>query len=307
MHIAILGAGGVGGFLGARLASGGADVAFLARGAHLAAMRERGLSIEGAQPLHLPRVNVAEDPAAIGPVDLVVFSVKLWDSAAALERIGPLLGSGTAVVSFQNGVTKDDDLRRALDPARILGGVVYISAVIDRPGVIRQVGPNHRFLFGEIDGSRSARGEALLEACRKGGVRAELSPDIHSEIWKKFVFLVGLSGTTTAIRVPIGAIRENRQTRELLVDVMREVVAVGRARGVALGPAYAEECLAFIDTLPSDMTSSMHQDLLRGGRLEVGWLAGAVVELGRAVGVATPLNRAIADVLALHAGGGTGK
>jgi 2-dehydropantoate 2-reductase len=169
--------------------------------------------------------------------------------------------------------------------------------------VIRQTGPMQRLLFGELDGSRSTRGQAFLEACLKGGIKAELSDDIRREIWQKFVFLVGLSGTTTTMRKTIGPIREHAQTRGFLLDVMREVVAVGRAHGVNLPEDYAEVRLKLADDVARDMTSSMHHDLERGNPLEVRWLAGAVVELGGAKGVATPLNRAIADILALHAGG----
>jgi 2-dehydropantoate 2-reductase len=163
-----------------------------------------------------------------------------------------------------------------------------------------------RLLFGEFDGSRSARAEALLAACLAGGINAELSTNILREIWQKYVFLVGLSGTTTTIRKSIGPIRENPQTRAFLLDVMREVVAVGRAHGVDLAEDYAEVRLKLADDVAYDMTSSMHHDLERGNPLEVRWLAGGVVELAQRKGVPTPLNRAIADILALHAAGKAG-
>jgi 2-dehydropantoate 2-reductase len=184
--------------------------------------------------------------------------------------------------------------------------VCYIAATIDRPGVIRQTGAMQRLVFGEHDGSRSARAEALLTACRAGGVNGELSTDVRREIWQKFVFLAGLSGCTTTIRRPIGPIRTNPRTRALFLDVMREVVEVGRAHGVALPENYAQIRLGLADDLSPEMTSSMHHDLERGNRLEVRWLAGAVVELGRQVGVPTPLNRAIADILELDADGRPG-
>jgi 2-dehydropantoate 2-reductase len=305
MRIAVVGAGGVGGYFGLRLARGGADVTFLARGAHLAAMCAGGLSVEGAEPMHLAPVNATDDPSTVGPADYVLLAVKLWDSEAALRQMRPLVGPASTVVSFQNGVLKDDILRQAFGADRVLGGVAYISAAIERPGVIRQTGTRHRLVFGEMDGARSVRGEAFLEACLRGGIRAELSLDIRRELWEKYVFLVGVSAATTAMRTTIGPIREHPQTRALLTDVMREVVAVGRAHGVALTESCLEERLAFIDSLPAEMTSSMHHDLERGNRLEVRWLSGGVVELGAAVGVPTPLNRALADVLALHAAGRT--
>ncbi len=306
MRIAVMGSGGLGGYFGARLAQGGADVHFVARGAHLRAMREHGLSIEGPQPLHLTNVHATDNPATIGEVDLVMLCVKLWDTEAAVAQIMPLVGPATCIVSFQNGVLKDQMLRRAFDESQLMGGVGYIAATIDRPGVIRQTGPMQRLVFGEFDGSLSARGQAFLAACQAGGIQAELSPNIVREIWQKYVFLVGLSGTTTTIRKPIGPIRENPQTRALLLDLMREVVAVGRAHGVDLASDYAEVRLQLADNVAYDMTSSMHHDLERGNPLEVRWLAGGVVELGALKGVPTPLNRAIAAILALHAKGSRG-
>ncbi len=303
MRIAVMGAGGLGGYFGARLCLGGADVHFIARGRHLQAMRDDGLRINGPQPMHVPRVNATDDARSVGSVDLVMLCVKLWDTDAALEQIRPLVGEHTAIISFQNGVLKDQAVRAVYGSARVMGGVGYVATMIEGPGVIRQTGPMQRLLFGEFDGSRSPRGQAFLEACLAGGIQAELSGDILREIWQKFVFLAALSGLTTTIRKPVGPIRENAQTRSLLRDVMREVVAVGRAHGVNLAEDYADVRLKLADDVAYDMTSSMHHDLERGNRLEVRWLAGAVVELGHSKGVSTPLNRAIADILALHAGG----
>jgi 2-dehydropantoate 2-reductase len=303
MRIAVMGSGGLGGYFGARLCQGGSDVHFVARGRHLDAMRADGLRVEGPAPIHVPKVSVTDEPHQIGPVDLVMVCVKLWDTEAALEQIRPLVGPQTTVISFQNGVLKDRYLRAAYEESHLMGGVGYVATTIDRPGVIRQTGPMQRLIIGEFDGSETERGKAFLTACLAGGIRAELSAHIEREIWQKYVFLVGLSGTTTTIRKPIGPIRENQQTRQFLLDVMREVVTVGRAHGVDLDENYAEVRLKLADDVAYDMTSSMHHDLLRGNRLEVPWLAGGVVELGRAKGVLTPLNRAIADVLALHSDG----
>lgn len=303
MRIAVMGAGGLGGYFGVRLALGGAEVHFIARGRHLQAMHDDGLRIDGPEPLHVARVNATDDAHSVGPVDLVMLCVKLWDTEAALEQIRPLVGAQTAIVSFQNGVLKDQALRAAYGAGPVMGGVGYVATTIDRPGMIRQTGPMQRLLFGEFDGSRSTRCQAFLQACLAGGIHAELSADIEREIWQKFVFLAALSGTTTTIRKPIGPIRANAQTRGFLLDVMREVVAVGRAHGVNVAEDYAEQRLKLADEVAADMTSSMHHDLERGNPLEVRWLAGAVVELGRARNVPTPLNRAIADILALHAEG----
>jgi 2-dehydropantoate 2-reductase len=304
MRIAVMGSGGFGGYFGALLARGGADVTFIARGAHLEAMHREGLGVEGGPaPFHLEQVQATGDPQEIGPVDLVMICVKLWDTEAALSQIRPLVGLETALVSFQNGVLKDSYLRAAYDEAHVIGGVGYVATTISRPGVIARTGPLERLIVGEFDGRRSSRVDAFHAACLAGGINAELSSDIRREIWEKFVFLVGLSATTATMRVPIGPIRENPQTRAFLLDVMREVVAVGRAHGVPLPEDYAEQRLSFADGVAPDMTSSMHHDVERGKPLEVRWLSGSVVELGQEVGIETPLNRAVADILCLRASG----
>jgi 2-dehydropantoate 2-reductase len=304
MRIAVIGAGGFGGYFGARLAQGGADVRFLARGAHLAAIRANGLVVEGGpERICANPVRASDNPADLGVADFVLLAVKLWDTEMVLEQIRPMVGPATTLISFQNGVLKDSALRSAFDPIRIMGGVGYVATTIDRPGVIRQTGPMERLIFGEFDGRRSTRAEAFLHACLNGGINAELSANIVREIWEKYVFLVGLSGTTTAMRSAIGPIRQNLQTRAFLLDVMREVVAVGNAHGAELHADYAERRLALADDVPPDMTSSMHHDLQRSRPLEIRWLSGGVVDLGRAVGIATPLNRAIADVLVLYEAG----
>ena len=305
MKIAMMGSGGVGGFFGGRLAHAGYDVSFIARGAHLAAMRERGLTIENQQQgeIRVPKVRATDDPAQIGRVDLVIVSVKLWDTESAARQIKPLLGPGTGVLSLQNGVIKDDILRRELGDAAVMGGVGYVATTISRPGVIHQTGTMQRIVLGEYDGRKSARATFLHEALVRAGVNAELSDDVRRAIWEKYVFLVALSATTTTMRMPIGPIRENPQTRAFLRELIRENIAVGRAHGVALPEDYAENRLAFADRLPTDMTSSMHHDLERGSPLEVNWLSGGVVQLGAAKGIPTPANRAVCDILALHADG----
>jgi len=305
MKVLVMGSGGVGGFYGGRLAHAGYDVTFVARGAHLAAMRENGLLIEneGHGNIHIPRVNVTDDPASVGRADFVIIAVKLWDTEAAARAVKSAVGPDTGVLSLQNGVVKDDIIRRVHGPGNLMGGVAYVGTSIARPGVIRQVGALQRLLFGEYDGRRSARAEAFLEALLKAGIQAELSTNIRRTLWEKYVFLVGLSGSTATMRLPIGPIRENPQTRAFLLDLMRETVAVGRAHGVDLPADYAEQRLQFADSVAHDMTSSLHHDLERGNPLEVEWLSGGVVQLGREVGVPTPVNRAVWDVLALHAKG----
>lgn len=303
-----MGSGGVGGFFGGRLARAGYDVSFVARGAHLKAMRENGLTIENPAQgdIHVARVRVTDDPSTLGVADVVILSVKLWDTEAAARSIRPIVGPHTGVLSLQNGVVKDDILRGMFDPAQVMGGVCYVATHIARPGVIEQVGAMQRIVVGEYDGRVSERARALHEALAKSGVAAELSSDVRRAIWEKYVFLVGLSATTTTMRTTIGPIRENPRTRAFLHDIMREVVAVGRALGVALPEDYADQRLAFADTVPATMTSSMHHDLERGNRIEVEWLSGGVVQLGARSGVPTPCNRAVWDILELHAHGRQG-
>ena len=307
MRIAVMGSGGVGGYFGARLAQGGADVAFVARGAHLAALQNQGLTVESPLgDLHLAQVRATDDPATLGRVDFVLVTVKLWDTEAAARAIAPIVGPKTGVISFQNGVQRDETLRAVLGNEPVMGGVSNVSATIARPGVIRQVGTMQRLIFGEYDGSRSERAEAFLQACQNGGIEAQLSPDIRKAIWEKFVFLASMAGATTTMRSTIGPIRANPQTRAFLRDLMQEAVAVGRAQGVALAGDFAEKRLAFVDGLPAEMTSSMHHDFEHGNRLEVPWLSGGVVALGRESGVPTPLHRAVFDILALYADGQRG-
>jgi 2-dehydropantoate 2-reductase len=304
LRIAIMGSGGVGGYFGARLVKGGADVTFIARGAHLAAMRADGLTIESAhEPLRLPKVKATDDPRTIGQVDMVLFGVKLWDTESAARSLIPIMGPQTGIISFQNGVQKDDALRQVFGIDVVMGGTAYIATTIGRPGVIVHTGTMQRIVFGEYDGQRSERAQALLAAAQAGGINAEISSDIRREIWEKYCFLVALSGATTSIRLPAGPIRSNPRTRQFLLDLMRETVAVGRAQGVNLPEDYAERRLAFADGLPADMTSSMYHDLQRGRPLELRWLSGGVVEMGAAVGVPTPVNRGVYDALILHADG----
>lgn len=307
MRIAVMAAGAVGGYFGARLAQAGHEVAFVARGRQLEALRARGLRVRSPLgDMHLPDVQVTDDPAKIGTVDLVLFGVKLWDTLEAAEASRPLLGTGTAVVSFQNGVVKDDILRQALGAEHVIGGVCYIAATIAEPGLIRHSGTMAKLVFGEYDGSPSPRVRQFRDACAGSGIDAEISDHIERAIWEKFVFLVGLSGTTSLARSVIGPIRSHPGSRAFLHDTMEEVVQVARAQGVPLPAGYADERLAFTDQVPATMTSSMHHDLEQGNRLEVPWLSGDVVDRGARLGVPTPCNRAIFDVLSIYSEGRAG-
>ena len=304
MRIVIMGAGGIGGYFGARLAAAGNDVAFIARGAHLAAMRANGLVVRSTRgDLHLTDITATDDPNTLAPADLVLIGVKLWDTEAAATAVQPLVRPGAAVVSFQNGIEKDDVLARILGREAVIGGTAQISVVIAGPGVIAHTGALAKLVIGELDNRRTPRIETIAATCQTAGIETEIAADIRLATWQKFAFLVAVSACTTSMRQPIGPLRGNPQTRAFLRDVMREVVAVGQAQGVPLPADFADARLAQIDTLPADMSSSMHGDLTRGNRLEVAWLSGAVAALGGNTGVPTPLNRAVFDILAPYANG----
>jgi 2-dehydropantoate 2-reductase len=304
MRITIMGSGGVGGYFGARLAQAGCDVTFVARGAQLAALRVRGLRVlSPLGDIHIAQPQATDQPPDAGSADLILFGVKLWDTETAAASIRPLIGPQTAVISFQNGVVKDDLLRAALGDGAVAGGVCYIAANIAEPGVIRHTGTMQKLVFGEFDGLLSPRLQAFAGACAAAGITHELSEQIRRSQWEKFVFLVGLSAATTAARVPIGVIRKHPRSRALLHDLMDEVVQVARAEGVDLPADYAAQRLAFADGLPATMSASMHHDLQRGSRLELPWLSGDVVARGLRLGVATPCNRAVVDLLSVHADG----
>ena len=304
MKLLVFGTGGIGGYFGARLAASGVDVTFIARGEHLNAMRTNGLRIESALGnLVLKPTNATDDPKAAGVVDLVMIGVKLWDTEAAIEAVAPAVGPNTAVVSFQNGVDAVDLLTKKYGRERVLGGIAHIAAVIEAPGIIRHNGKLQRLTFGELDGKRSPRVERLLAQCQKAGIDTAISDQIERTIWEKFILIVGLSGMTALTRLPIGPIREEPLTRELLANTMRETAAVGVAKGVALDADAAEKQLGFIDAVPYDMIASMLGDLRRGYRLELPWLSGGVVRLGTQLGVATPANRFVYAALKLHENG----
>ncbi len=296
----VVGAGGVGGYFGGRLAAAGYDVALIARGAHLAAIRETGLRIESALgDAHIQPATATDDPATIGPVDVVLVAVKLWDTEAAVRAAAPLVGPETAVVSLQNGIDAADRLAAIVGAGHVFGGIGQIAAVIERPGVIRHTGTMATVIAGALDGRESPRAGALIAALGAAGVDARLSGDIERRIWEKFVFLVGLSALTSLTRRPIGPVRDDPGTRGLLAEIMTETWAVGRAKGVALDDDLVAKRLAFADTLPVEMTSSMAGDLARGNRLELDWLSGAVVRLGSELGVATPANAFVTAALTL--------
>ena len=303
MRIAMMGAGGVGGYFGGRLAASGCDVTFIARGRHLEALRNNGLRIDSRDigDATIDPVEATDTPADVGVVDYVIVGVKLWDTEEVGRGILPMVGPDTTVLSLQNGVECDETLARVVGTGHLIGGVAFIASSISEPGVIKHIGTMQRVVVGERAGGSSLRVNALHEALLQGGINAEVSENIERTIWEKFVFLVGLSATTTTLRTTLGPVREDPESRELLLDVMRETVAVGRAKGIDLPADYADDRLAFADGLPVDMTSSMHHDLEAGNRLEVAWLSGAVARFGQELGVATPVNQSVFEQLERYA------
>ena len=291
MRIAVIGAGGVGGGFGAALAKAGADVVFIARGAHLAAMKSQGLKVQGGRgETHLVPTRATDDPAGIGKVDIVLFCVKLWDVESAGQHIRPLIGPDTAVIPLQNGIDASERLIPILGSDAVMGGVAQISASIVGPGLIQQVGSFMRMIFGEFDGKRSKRGEDFLALCLKAGFDATLSEQILTELWMKFILLATNAGITAATRQPIGKLRDDDDIRPIMIAAFREVFDVGRAKGVALPADAVEKILDFVGHAPPTMKASMALDLERGNRLELPWLGGKVVALGRQLGVPTPTH-----------------
>ncbi|HEY4174698.1 MAG TPA: 2-dehydropantoate 2-reductase [Rhodopila sp.] len=298
MRIAVIGAGGVGGAFGAALAKAGADVTFVARGAHLKAMRENGLRVEGGRgEILISPVQATDDPASIGPVDYVLFCVKLWDVESAGEAIKPLVGPTTAVIPLQNGIDSAERLIPILGARAVMGGVAQISATIAAPGVVRQVGTFMRLIFGELEGGKSARGETFLALCQKAGFDATHSDQIMTELWMKFILLATNAAITAATRTPLGILREDPDINPLFARAAAEVAAVGRAKGVKLPDDATERTVGFTNSAPPTMMASMAHDLIRGNRIELPWLSGKVVSLGRELGVPTPVHEVLYAVL----------
>jgi 2-dehydropantoate 2-reductase len=291
MKIAVVGAGGVGSTFGAALAKSSADVTFVARGAHLAAMRENGLKIEGGRGEIIVRpVQATDNPASIGPVDIVLFCVKLWDVETAGNQIKALIGPETGVIPLQNGIDASERLAPILGRNAVLGGVAAVSAAISGPGAIRQNGTVQRIVFGELDGKRTSRAERFRDQCQQAGFEAVLSDSVLTPIWQKFAFLAAASSFTAMTRLPIGKLREDPDILSAITALIQEVAAVGRASGVPLPLDLADTSTKMVMESPATALASMAVDLIRGNRLELPWLAGKVVELGRKHDVPTPVS-----------------
>jgi 2-dehydropantoate 2-reductase len=303
LKIAVMGTGAIGGYVGARLAAQGAGVTFVARGRHLAAIREGGLRIQS--PLGDLRVDPAsatDDPAAVGEVDVVLLGTKLYDVEAAARAIPPMLGAETAVVCVQNGVDAPDLVARVCGPGYVVGGVVLINGEITAPGVIRHNALN-RLTVGELDGRTSGRLERFVALAGAAGIETTLSRDIRLEIWRKFLVLAPMAALSAMTRVPLAGIRRHPETWCLAEQGMREVVAVANAQGIGLTDEDLQRTLDFVQGMPATWRASLAVDLEQGRRLEVEWLSGAVCRLGQAAGIDTPFHRVALGALTPHAAG----
>ena len=301
MRIAVAGAGGLGGYYGGRLAKAGNAVTFIARGEQLAALQSRGLRVESARdPFYLPRVQASGDAQAVGPVELVLLTVKAYDLVRAAESLLPLIADGTAVVPLLNGVDIAERIGAVIGPEHVLGGLAYVFSYVAEPGVIKQVSPFDRIQFGETGGGLSERGARIEATMREAGIDAEQTTDIQAAIWTKFMFLAPSAGMSALTRCNIGLIRSDPDTRAMLIGAMQEIEALARAMNIALKLDILPELIARVDGLPTDLKPSMALDLERGRPLEVEALNGTAARLGRELGISTPINSSIYGALKLH-------
>jgi 2-dehydropantoate 2-reductase len=298
MRIAVMAAGAVGGYFGARMAAAGHDVAFIARGAHRDAIRREGLKIESSLgDIHLKDVNVTDDPKQVGPVDVVLFAVKLWDTETAGEQTRPLVGSHTRVITLQNGVDSVERLAPILGDDATIGGATYVVATIAKPGVIRHTGTMAKVRCGRLDRRADARLAGYVEQMKSANIDITLADHMLLDIWKKFVLLSGTSGITASTRQPLGVVRDDDDMRAFFYQLMRETMAVGRAAGAEFPPDFPAELDRSVASFPPTMKASMANDLDAGNRLELDWLAGKVVALGRKHGLSTPAHEAVYAIL----------
>lgn len=301
MRIAVFGAGGIGGYFGGRLALAAADVHLIARGAHLEALQKNGMRVHSVRGDFATSVHATDDPAEIGACDFVLFCVKAYDTDEAAGRLSPLLHEHTAVVSLQNGVDNEDKLAGAIGEQHVLGGVVYLFASVTEPGVIAHTGGVGGLLFGELDGSVSARAERLRELCGEAGIPAELVTDVRARLWQKFAFICAQAGITASARTSLGRIRETPETWQLYRHIVDEVATLAAAEGVALAPELAAAPLAWAHALEPTAFSSLYDDLVRGRPLELDALHGVVVRRSREHGLRAPMCEAIYALLKPHA------
>jgi len=298
MRIAIVGAGGVGGILAGLLARAGAEVALVARGAHLEAIRRNGLRVESPLGSFTVRVSVSAEPADLSPVEAVLVAVKAWQVQEVAPRLPPLLGPGALVLPLQNGVEAAGTLARALGEGAVAGGVINLLAWLEGPGKARHVGDPPRVVMGERPGGpRRERLEPLKGALVRAGVEVDLVDDAERAVWEKFLLVEPWGAVAAAARAPLGVLRGLAEARALWMKAMEEVLALAAARGVAIPRDAAERMVERLDGLTPSATASMQRDIGAGRRSELEDQVGAVVRLGRAAGVATPVHEALYAVL----------
>jgi len=297
VRIAVYGTGGVGGYFGGKLAQAGADVHFIARGAHLQALREGGLRVRSLRGDFTVRVQATDDPGDVGPVDYVLFCVKSFDTEESARRLDPLLETETAVVSLQNGVDNEEKIAREVGWDHIMGGAAYIFSTIAEPGVIEHTAGPGRVVFGEWDGSRSKRAETLLTLFHGAEVDAELSENIQAVLWSKFAFICAQAGMTASVRLPVGEIRAVPEARQMFRRIVEEAIAVAEASGVTLPADTVDRQTAFADGLEPGGFSSLHHDLTHERRMELETLHGTLVRLAREKGIAVPMSEAVYAIL----------
>lgn len=291
MRIAIYGVGGVGGYFGARLWQAGAELALVARGAHLAALKRDGLRVESALGnVHVHPVQASSNPLDIGPVDWVLCCVKTWQVSEAAQAMRPLVGPGTTVLPLQNGVEAADELAAVLGSGHVVGGAAWLSASIAEPGLVRHSAAEPRLVLGELDGSASRRCAELAALLGRAGVRAEVASNVRVTLWSKLVFIAASSGVGAVTRVPIGELRACAASRRVLEAAIEETAGLARARGIALAPDVVADTLRYVDSLPGSTTPSMQRDIVAGRPSELEAQSGAVVRLGHAAGVPVPTH-----------------
>ena len=291
MRIAVFGAGGAGGYFGARLARAGEEVVWIARGQHLEALRTRGLRVESIDgDFTLGPLEASDDPGQVRPVDAVLLGVKAWQVTDAARAMRPLIAEGTCVVPLQNGVEASDELRAVLGDRPVLGGVAKVFSFLVGPGHLRRPGGPATVVLGELDNRPSDRVRRLADCLRGAGLGAEIPADIKVALWEKFLFVASGGGLGAVTRTPIGIVRSVPETRALLEAAMEEIRAVARARGVGLPDDVVPRTMAFVDTLPAAGTASLQRDLAAGRPSELEWWSGAVARLGAEAGVATPIH-----------------
>ena len=303
MMIAIMGAGSVGGYLGGMLARSGLNVSLIARGAHLAAIRENGLRVVRDSEEFTVHCAATDDPGEIGPVDLVLLTVKTYQNGSAVPAMAPLIGPDSTVLCLQNGIDGYQTVAEAYGTDRVMAGAVYIEAGQEGPGVVRQAGDIVRVVFGEPSGAPSDRGQSIADAFNSGGVPAELTGDIRTGLWSKFLFIATMAGTTAISRERLADLMPRPEWREVVVACLREIEAAGRANGVNFPPDVHETTLSYIEDNLADLQASMHTDVMSGRPLELEALNGAVVRAGRAASVPTPINDVIYALLKPLEGG----